>query len=230
MKIASFKLLATGNCVPTRDNGCLASTPPATPNQHNSFKLQLITEEQMDGQILDDIYYAFYTTYPTMAAKYNPNADTDVTIRIHEYDEDYPAYADSEGVSIKTSYIRAVPSDAGGVSVHELMHVVQGGWMDVPGWLIEGFADYARHESQMDLLLNNDWILPEGYQDGTHYLDGYGAAASFIRFLNDNQILNVTTFVGKFLDGSYSDGDEVWLEMTGTTLDELWQRYANVSS
>jgi Peptidase of plants and bacteria len=216
------------------DNGCIASTqpgPPAPPSQHYAFKLQLITEEQMDGQILDDIYYAFYAIYPEMAAKYNPNADEAVTIRIHEFDWDgVPAYADSEGVSIKTSHLRASPSDAGGVSVHELMHIVQRGWIaDVPGWLIEGFADYARYESQLDVLQGNEWSIPEGYQGGTNYVDGYGTAASFIRFLNDNQIVTVTTLVGKFLDGSFSDGDEVWLEMAGKTLDELWQQYADAT-
>jgi hypothetical protein len=41
--------------------------------------------------------------------------------------------------------------------------------------------------------------------------------------------VTVTTLVGKFLDGSFSDGDEVWLEMAGKTLDELWQQYADAT-
>jgi hypothetical protein len=188
----------------------------------------LVVEGDLDQSVLDDIEYAFNEMYPQMASKYNPNADQAVTIRVHEFDWDgVPAYADGEGVSIKTSHLRNNPRDAAGVTIHELMHIVQRGWKDVPGWLIEGFADYARNESQMDAMMNNEWSIPDGYQPGTNYLDAYGTAASFIRFLDENQIVSVPTLVSKFLDGTYSNADEIWGAMAGVTLGELWGRYAD---
>jgi hypothetical protein len=229
-----YKCTPLGAGFVPENNGCIASTQPGPqpgPPATQTYQLQLIPEEEIDGKILDDIEYAFNEMYSQMASKYNKNADTSVTIRIHEFDWDgVPAYADGEGVHIKTSHLRANPSDAAGVSIHELMHIVQRDWIDVPGWLIEGFADYARNESQVDMLMNNRWSIPDGYQPGTSYTDGYGTATSFIRFLDDNRIVGVPTLVSKFLDGSYSDADDIWREMAGSTLDELWELYASVTS
>lgn len=192
---------------------------PLTPD----YELKLIPEAEMDSQVLDDIKDAFDSFYPQMAVKYNPNAEASVTVRIHDFEG--AGYKDAQGVHISTSHVRTAPLDAGGLCVHLLMYVVQNGWVNTPFWLITGFADYVRFESQMDVLKKNTWSIPDGYQKGTNYDNGYGTAASFLRFLSASNLLNVATLVGKFCDGTYSD--KVWVDMTGVTLDKLWERYAS---
>jgi hypothetical protein len=221
-----YKCTPLGDSFVPESNGCVVSTQAPVGQK---YQLQLIVDGEVEAKILDDIEYAFHNVYPRLASNYNPSADTNVTMRIHQFDIDAPAYADGEGVHLKLSLYQKNNTDTAGVTVHEIMHIVQRGWINVPGCLIEGFADYARKESQMDVLMNNQWSIPDGYQPGTNYRDAYGTATSFIIFLDENQIVSVPTLVGKFLDGSYSDTDEVWVGMAGATLDALWELYADVT-
>ena len=53
------------------------------------------------------------------------------------------AYWDGKAINVATQWVNAHPEDAGLV-VHELTHVLQGGYRKGPGWLTEGIADYVR--------------------------------------------------------------------------------------
>jgi hypothetical protein len=53
------------------------------------------------------------------------------------------AYWNGKAINVSTAWVASHPEDAGLV-VHELTHVLQGGYHDTPSWLTEGIADYVR--------------------------------------------------------------------------------------
>ena len=55
----------------------------------------------------------------------------------------HPAHTVKDEVTTLRSWYTDNPGDVG-CAVHELFHVVQGGYRRAPGWLTEGIADYVR--------------------------------------------------------------------------------------
>jgi Peptidase of plants and bacteria len=53
------------------------------------------------------------------------------------------AYWDGKAINVSTAWVASHPKDVGLV-VHELTHVLQGGYHKTPSWWTEGMADYVR--------------------------------------------------------------------------------------
>ena len=77
----------------------------------------------------------------------------------------HPAHTVKDEVTTLRSWYTDNPGDVG-CAVHELFHVVQGGYRRAPGWLTEGIADYVRwylfepgsHGCDMDVKSkDNNW-------------------------------------------------------------------------
>jgi hypothetical protein len=86
----------------------------------------------------------FFTIYPKEIAYFNnPNSPKTV---YWDFDPTYTgvAYTYSGHTVFGVNYFNANPSDVD-VVTHESDHIVQAyGNNNVPGWLVEGIADYAR--------------------------------------------------------------------------------------
>lgn len=90
------------------------------------------------------------------------------------------AYTDTAAGTIKVSisYMRSQPSDMGLVA-HELTHVVQGYVnVNVPGWIVEGMADYMRYT----LGYANSWSYFH-CASSERYTSGYGCGASLLKYV-----------------------------------------------
>ena len=116
-------------------------------------------------------------------------------------------------------WFKAHPDDKGAI-VHEMVHVVQAyGGRRVPGWLVEGIADYFRF-----------WIYepkaPRHRVDPQHdrYTNGYQVTGAFLAWLvktYDKDIvvkLNAACRQGKYQD-------ELFKQYTGKDLDALWKEF-----
>jgi hypothetical protein len=91
-----------------------------------------------------------------------------------------------------------------------------------PGWLLEGIADYGRNQ----FGVNNEaygWRL-SGYKVGQKYTDAYRVAAAFLVFIENNYNSDI---VKQLFDIQYDDTytDDVWVDLTGESLDDLWNAY-----
>jgi hypothetical protein len=94
-----------------------------------------------------------------------------------------------------------------GIMIHELTHVIQPYPNSVPGWLVEGIADYTR------------WVLYEpdnwesGSIDGASYKDGYGRAADFLGWVERHydrklvQAVHAEACAGKYTNEKRTNTD-----------------------
>lgn len=113
----------------------------------------------------------------------------------------------------------ANPGDLGMI-VHELMHVVQVGYKDCPGWLVEGIADYVRY-----YFFDPPSRRPQpGRNSDCH--DSYGTTAAFLDWTAHRYQPNLL----RALDLGFRTGqspDQIFVRATRHTVDQLnaeWKR------
>ncbi len=129
---------------------------------------------------------------------------------------DYAGVAEASGAKIKGSvkFFKANPGDIGAM-VHETAHCVQGyRARGLPGWLVEGIADYVRF-----------WKYEPGKAgkvnaDRAKYDGSYRTTAAFLAFASEKYDPKLVNKLNALLrDGKYDA--KVWKELTGKTVEEL---------
>ena len=175
-----------------------------------------------DQALADRMAETFFAVYPRLAADFNSQAPRRVTF-IMDPALQGVAGTDGDIVVYSSAYFAAHPGDID-VVTHEIMHVVQAyGDNDVPGWLVEGVADYARQVYGVDNA-GGGWSLPAFSPDQRREA-GYRGAARFLVWLESHGHSGVVkTLDARMRDGTYSEQD--WQIVTGKTLPELWAAYA----
>ena len=132
--------------------------------------------------------------------------------------QDLPGVTFGDSIHISVPWIKAHP-DEFGLVIHELVHVMQR-YPDGnrPDWLVEGIADYIRwwrYEPEAPRAK----IGPKA-----SYRDSYQTTAAFLAWL----VASYDKRIVRRLDQSLRDGayrDDVFEEVTGKKLDELWARF-----
>ena len=129
---------------------------------------------------------------------------------------DYAGVAEASGSKIKGSvkFFKANPGDIGAM-VHETAHCVQGyRARGLPGWLVEGIADYVRF-----------WKYEPGKAgkvnaDRAKYDGSYRTTAAFLAFVTEKYDAKLVNKLNAILrEGKYDV--KVWKEITGKTVEEL---------
>ncbi len=165
----------------------------------------------------------FFKVYPKLAKEYNTKTPKKVTFFI---DTAYKGVAATSNARVVFNpvYMENHPEDID-VVTHEVMHIVQGyGYSSGPVWLTEGIADYVRSKYG----INNPgakWSMPD-YKEGQSYKNSYRITARFFTWIDEK--VNPGTI--KKIDQSLRDhiyNVNLWKELTGKTLDELWADYVN---
>ncbi|MBQ6141094.1 MAG: GH92 family glycosyl hydrolase [Kiritimatiellae bacterium] len=131
-------------------------------------------------------------------------------------ESDAPAYALEYCVTMSRKWFKENPDDIGCI-IHELFHVVQGGYHNAPDWLTEGIADYVRfyfyepeaHGCDMDLRSKD-----------ARYDGMYRVSANFLDFVERRypgvvKELDALCHQGKYKEETY------WKKRTGKTVKEL---------
>ncbi len=136
-----------------------------------------------------------------------------------------PAYTMRDRISCNIDWFKHnLRGEARGAVVHEIVHVVQHygeprpGGEPVPGWVVEGIADYIR------------WFLYEPQSHGTdipkpaasrvHFDDSYRTTANFLDWIcttRDREFVARLNAICR--EGRYQES--VWKTLTGKTAPEL---------
>lgn len=165
---------------------------------------------------------AFFEVYPKEARRFNRETARRVTFVI---DPDYKGVAAASHGIIRFSpkWMLTNPGDID-VVTHEVFHIVQnypGG--AGPGWLTEGITDYVRHKYGVDNAGANWSLTP--FDPKHSYKNSYRITARFLVWTEKNANKKIVDELDKSLrTRTYSP--EIWVKLTGKTLDELWQTYA----
>jgi len=194
-----------------------------TTHTSGSYTVKFKNEDsRLSPTVKDKLISYFFKVYPKEVARFNSKAPKSVTIII---DPDYTAAAAMAGgsqITVSAKYLRSSPDDIDLIT-HEAMHLVQAypGGSSNPSWLWEGIADYAREKYG---VTNTGWSLPE-YESGQKYTDSYRVTASFLIWCEENVKGNIVDILDdKMRAGTYNTG--TWEAITGSTVGELWSRYA----
>jgi Peptidase of plants and bacteria len=129
------------------------------------------------------------------------------------------AFTSGNTITIAGDWIKKQPDDYGMV-VHELTHVIQSypRTKGKDGWLVEGIADYVRFfKYEPDTKLGA--INPK-----SSYHDGYRTAARFLAWIEKTHDKEIVSKLNLALRKSEYK-DEVFKDVTGMNLDDLWNEF-----
>jgi hypothetical protein len=92
-----------------------------------------------------------------------------------------------------------------------------------PGWLVEGVADYIRW-----FKFEPPNLRPRPDPARAKYTDSYRVTGAFLNYLMEKQSDQIVRQLNAAMrQGRYRP--ELWKELTGKTVDELWTKYAEDS-
>ncbi len=213
----------------TKEGSEVKPTPDSIPvvgksvfTQNNYTLVFENNDSNFDTTIRSKMVKTFFKVYPEEVQRFNPSSQDTVHFSI---DTAYSGVAATGGgqVTFSASYYQDHPNDIE-VVTHEVMHIVQSYPQYKPVWLVEGIADYARYVFGIDNK-NEGWSLPD-YSPDQNYTDSYRVTARFLVWLENHED---KTIVDQLDDGLRSENyysTDMWKEITGKTLDELWDEYA----
>ncbi|WP_395737318.1 basic secretory protein-like protein [Prosthecobacter sp.] len=127
------------------------------------------------------------------------------------------AHAVGGKITIAAVFVRS-HNDDWGMVIHELTHVVQAYPNGGPGWLVEGIADYIR-------IVHFEPKAPRPKLTRlASYKDAYKTTAMFLEWIEKQHTPGLVVKLNAALrKGAYRD--ELWSEITGKTVDELWAEF-----
>lgn len=163
----------------------------------------------------------FFKVYPMEAKRFNENTLRKITFII---DPEYTGVAATgDGIArYNPHWLHQHPEDID-VVTHEVMHVVQAyPGESGPGWLTEGIADYVRYK----FGVNNTragWSLTP-YHPSQNYTNSYRITARFLVWLENIHPKIVNELDAAMRLQKYTP--QLWQQLTGKSLEELWGDYA----
>lgn len=170
----------------------------------------------------------FFAAYLRERADFHPAAPAQVRIEI---DPGYDGIAfvgekaEAATITINPAWLAKHPGDIDLVT-HEAMHIVQGypeyANARVPGWLVEGIADYARDRYGLDNA-GAGWALPGEVKAGQNFDSGYRVTAAFLKWSEARHPGLVLALDGALRGGRYTPA--LWEQETGMALPALWAAY-----
>lgn len=214
-------------------------------------------KEKLDPELAQMIVDAFDRNYKDICDFFNYGELRKVTYVVDPgYDGVAATYTEQAKVVMNPGYYAKFTKDADSMT-HELVHVAQNYWhepkkedppkkkwedmtddekaearrlheLHLPGWLTEGLADYGRDRFG---VFNDQagWKLPS-YKKGQKYTDAYRVTAAFLKWAEQNGTPNLAYDLNDRLKKETYSTDTTWKELTGYTVDELWERYAAANS
>ena len=171
---------------------------------------------------LAPVLAGWYPKIVSLLPSSNYTAPTAIHVIIRPMDG--VAYTTGTEINVSAQWCAAqMNGEAIGSVVHELVHVVQHyGDARVPGWLVEGMADYIRwfqYEPQSHGA-DMDWLRKHGKNFTPRYDAGYRQSANFLDWLATRYGPAIIPAVNAAArEGKYTD--DFWKQYTGKTLAEL---------
>ena len=194
-----------------------------TEHNFDGYKLFFHNKDgSLDPQVQQRMIQTFETVYHQIVRRFNSDSSRTVHFTVDPEYRDNPAATSGNNIIFSATWLREHPADTD-VVTHELMHVVQAYPSGGPGWLVEGIADYVRNRYG----INNGpggWSMQD-YSPGENYENGYRVTARFLTWL-ENRIRPsiVNDLDAQLRQQTY--GTDTWHQLTGKTVNELWNQYA----
>ncbi len=181
-----------------------AAAPDLLPWMNNRLKPIL---QQWYPVLADKYAYPQYQPYTSFTVKLD-NANTGV------------AYADQNVINVNPTWLRNNLSDAPGALLHESTHVIQAttiGGAHMPGWLVEGMADYTREQVYKDRA-------PRAAGANETYISGYSMGSNLLNYI---QATYSATFIHDMNVASHSGTytDAIFTQKTGKAAGSLWTTF-----
>ncbi|WP_411852075.1 basic secretory protein-like protein [Stenotrophomonas sp. LGBM10] len=177
------------------------------------------------------IIETFFAAYVRQRADFHPDAPAQVRIVIDPGYDGIAYVGEKEKaatITINPAWLAKHPDDIDLVT-HEAMHIVQGypeyANERVPGWLVEGIADYARDRYGRENAAAG-WALPTTVKDGQNVDTGYRVTGAFLKWSEARHPGLVKTLDGALRAGRYTPA--LWEQHTGVALPALWAQYARI--
>lgn len=190
------------------------------------YTLTITGGNKISIALLEKMVCTFFETYPKTAALLNPNTSKNIFF-VFKPNPGFIAGASGNTITFDTNWLIEHPLDTD-IVVHELTHIVQAGLGQIPGWLVEGTADYVRDLYGLQNF-ENGWSIPIRYTPNQKYTDGYGNAAAFLKWIDAIYRQQKP----RVIESIYQSGattpysDAIWISLTGKSLDALWDEYKN---
>lgn len=175
-----------------------------------------------DMNLKDRMVKTFFKVYPAQAKEYNKETARKVTFVI---DPAYTGVAATGGTVVRYNpkWFRDHPGDID-VVTHEVMHIVQSYPRRAgPGWMTEGIADYVRFKFGVDNEGAN-WKLPD-YSTKQNFDNAYRVTARFFVWLEKKVHPGIVKKMNTALH-TQQYKPELWKELTGKSVEELWSDYS----
>lgn len=140
-----------------------------------------------------------------------------------------PGQAQLNNITINGTYIQSRPQDHD-IMTHEGFHVLQfqKGGFNVPSWITEGMADYARDKYGRDNAAGG-WTLGGRPSGNESYTSGYRTTARFMKWAEKKKPGSMNSlFNAAYINKNYSDS--WWTNRFGKSVASLWSEYANDAS
>ncbi len=184
--------------------------------------------DALAAPVRERIIETFFGAYLRERADFHPAAPTQVGILID------PAYdgiafvgekAQAATITINPAWLHKHPGDIDLVT-HEAMHIVQGypeyDNERVPGWLVEGIADYARDRYGKDNAAAG-WALPTQVTPDQTFDTGYRVTGAFLAWSEAQHPGLVKALDGALREGRYTPA--LRKTLSGESLPGLWAQY-----
>ena len=198
------------------------AAPPPAPPETKTDALQLTIRGEVDAAFaptVGRITALYYECYPLLLKRFDhPQrpAARHVTF-VFQRGLRVPAYCVGNELTISIEWLTQHPQDIALVT-HELTHVVQAYPAGGPGWLVEGIADYARH--QYGPPKQPGWQLPDAFTAKQSYTDGYRTTAKFLVWLEEQHPGVVDKLHRRLQAREFALSD--FEAATGSSVEELW--------
>ncbi len=227
--MTAFRLLLSATAL----SAALASMPAhalETTEMRQGVTLHYIdATDALDAPMRARIIETFFSAYLRERADFHPAAPSRVGIVIDPGYDGVAYVGDKEKaatITINPGWLAKHPADLDLVT-HEAMHIVQGypsyGDQQVPGWLVEGIADYARDHYGMGNAAAG-WALPQKVGAGQTVESGYRVTGAFLKWAEGGHPGLVLALDKALRAGQYTP--TLWQTHTGKALPALWSAYA----
>lgn len=184
--------------------------------------------DALDATMRARIIETFFTAYLRERADFHPGAPAQAHIVIDPAYDGVAFVGEGDGattITINPGWLAKHPDDVDLVT-HEAMHIVQGypeyANERVPGWLVEGIADYARDRYGRENAAAG-WALPTVVKPGQHFDTGYRVTGAFLKWSEARNPGLVKALDAALREGRYTPA--LWDQRTGLALPALWEAY-----
>lgn len=201
-------------------------TETTTQYEKRGYVLDVInrTDDPALNPIIDEFVNLYFKVYPKLTKKYALNPKEQLKKVTLEFDPSYTgvAYADNGKIVVSPNWILTRPDDVA-LFTHELTHIAQAypRYDNETWWVTEGIADYTRYVYGPH---SGSWRLPEVVKETDNYNSGYRVTARFFLWLNQQKNHSTVDIINREMQHNTFDLD-VFKEITGKTIDELWAEY-----